>query len=215
MRLRVTGPLLSLLVLLVASTPASAEAQTVTWQQAVDEAVRDAVAASEVPGAVVVVGQGDQVRHRKVLGWRATVPRPELMTADTIFDVASLTKVIATAPSVLRLWDMGKLELDAPLGRYLKEFDTAAFQGVTIGRLLTHSAGMNPLPSHDAMAKGFPGGARHQAKAGLAVSPGGTFLYSDTGFILLGELVRRVSGQPLDTFARKQFYAPLGMRDTA
>ena len=212
MRVRSTVLFLSMLV---ASTPSPVPAQTVTWQLAVDEAVRDAVASSEIPGGVLVVGQGDQILHRKVLGWRATVPSPELMTADTIFDIASLTKVIATAPAVLRLWEMGKVDLNAPLGRYLKEFDSAAFQDVTVMRLLTHSAGMNDLPSREAMAKGFPEAARIQARAGLAVAPGTTFLYSDTGFILLGELVRRVSGEPLDTFARKQFFAPLGMRDTA
>jgi uncharacterized protein YbbC (DUF1343 family)/CubicO group peptidase (beta-lactamase class C family) len=212
MRLR---PAVLLVMVLVASTPSPVPAQTVTWQLAVDEAVRDAVASSEIPGGVLVVGQGDQILHRKVLGWRATVPNPELMTADTIFDIASLTKVIATAPSVLRLWEMGKVDLNAPLGQYLKEFNTPAFQDVTVMRLLTHSAGMNDLPSREAMAKGFPEAARIQARAGLAVAPGATFLYSDTGFILLGELVRRVSGEPLDTFARKQFFAPLGMRDTA
>ncbi|HSE03472.1 MAG TPA: exo-beta-N-acetylmuramidase NamZ domain-containing protein [Methylomirabilota bacterium] len=200
---------------LIVSAPSPTRARPLTWNQEVDEAVRDAVAASEIPGAVLLVGQGDQLLHRKVLGWRATVPRPELMTADTIFDIASLTKVIATAPAVLRLWEMGKIDLNAPLGRYLKEFDSAAFQDVTVLRVLTHSAGLNDLPSREAMTKGFPEAARLQAKAGLAVAPGSTFLYSDTGFILLGELVRRVSGQPLDTFARKQFYAPLGMRDTA
>jgi len=212
MRLR---PVVVLLMMLVASTPSPVLAQPVTWQLAVDEAIRDAVASSEIPGGVLVVGQGDQVLHRKVLGWRATVPRPELMTADTIFDIASLTKVIATAPSVLRLAEMGKVDLNAPIGQYLKEFNTPAFHDVTVTRLLTHSAGMNDLPSREAMAKGFPEAARIQARAGLAVAPGTTFLYSDTGFILLGELVRRVSGEPLDTFARKQFFAPLGMRDTA
>jgi uncharacterized protein YbbC (DUF1343 family)/CubicO group peptidase (beta-lactamase class C family) len=218
MRFRSTGrlfPVLLLSVMVVAVMPSPVRAQTVTWQLAVDEAIRDSVASSEIPGAVLVVGQGDQVLHRKVLGWRATVPHPELMTADTIFDIASLTKVIATAPAVLRLWEMGKIDLNAPLGRYLKEFDTAAFQDVTVMRLLTHSAGMNDLPSREAMAKGFPEAGRIQARAGLAVPPGTTFLYSDTGYILLGELVRRVTGEPLDTFARKQFYAPLGMRDTA
>jgi len=206
---------LLLVALLAISAPGPLQAQSVPWTQAVDEAVRDAVAASEVPGAVLLVGQGDQLLHRKVLGWRATVPNPELMTADTIFDIASLTKVIATAPAILKLWEMGKVDLNAPLGQYLKEFNTAAFQDVTVMRLLTHSAGMNDLPSREAMAKGFPEAARLQAKAGLAVAPGGAFLYSDTGFILLGELVRRVSGEALDNFARKQFYAPLGMRDTA
>ncbi len=204
-----------LVVLLISSTPVAATAQPSAWTQAVDEAVRDSVAASEVPGAVLLVGQGDQILHRKVLGWRATVPHPELMTADTIFDIASLTKVVATTPSILRLWEMGKVDLNAPLGHYLKEFNTAAFQDVTVARLLTHSAGMPDLPSREAMAKGFPEAARLQAKAGLAVAPGTTFLYSDTGFILLGELVRRVSGEPLDRFAQRNFYTPLGMRDTA
>jgi len=214
---RRVAPLLVLLLVgvLAVCVPASLRAQSVTWTQAVDEAVRDSIAASEVPGAVFLVGQGDQVLHRKVLGWRATVPHPELMTADTIFDVASLTKVIATTPSVLRLWEMGKVDLNAPVGHYLKEFNTAAFHDVTVARLLTHSAGMPDLPSRDAMARGFPEAARLQAKVGLAVPPGTTLLYSDTGFILLGELVRRMSGEALDDFARKQFYAPLGMRDTA
>jgi len=216
MPLRVALLLVLLLIgVLVVSVPASLRAQSVTWTQAVDEAVRDSIAASEVPGAVLLVGQGDQILYRKVLGWRATVPHPELMTADTIFDVASLTKVIATTPSVLRLWETGKVDLNAPIGHYLKEFNTTAFQDVTLARLLTHAAGMPDLPSRDAMARGFPEAARLQAKVGLAVPPGTTLLYSDTGFILLGELVRRVSGEALDNFARKQFYAPLGMRDTA
>src|SRR6266478_1644618 len=206
---------LFLVVLLISFPPVAATAQPAAWMQAADDAVRDSVAASEVPGAVLLVGQGDQILHRKVLGWRATVPHPELMTADTIFDIASLTKVVATTPSILRLWEMGKVDLNAPLGQYLKEFNTAAFQDVTVARLLTHSAGMPDLPSREAMAKGFPEAARLQAKAGLAVAPGTTFLYSDTGFILLGELVRRVSGEPLDRFAQRNFYTPLGMRDTA
>ncbi len=206
---------LVVVALLLFSAPVAALAQPVTWMQAADEAIRDAVAASEVPGVVLVVGQRDQILHRKVLGWRATVPRPELMTAETIFDLASLTKVVATTPSVLKLWEMGKVDLNAPLGRYLKEFDTPAFQDVTVARLLTHSAGMPDLPSREAMAKGFPEAARLQARAGLAVAPSTTFLYSDTGFILLGELVRRVSGERLDRFAQRTFYTPLGMRDTA
>jgi len=204
-----------LVALLLSTTPVAATAQPAAWTLAVDEAVRDSVAASEIPGAVLIVGQGDQILHRKVLGWRATVPHPELMTSDTIFDIASLTKVVATTPSVLRLWEMGKVDLNAPLGHYLKEFNTPAFQDVTVARLLTHSAGMPDLPSRDAMAKGFPEAARLQARAGLSVAPGTTFLYSDTGFILLGELVRRVSGEPLDRFAQRNFFTPLGMRDTA
>src|SRR5258705_3556849 len=163
-------PALLLPMIGIASTPSSIPAQTVTWQLTVDEAVRDAVASSEIPGAVLVVGQGDQILHRKVLGWRATAPTPELMTADTIFDIASLTKVIATTPSVLRLWEMGKIDLNAPLGRYLKEFDSAAFQDVTVMRLLTHSAAMYDLPARQAIVQGLPEAARIQRLARLSVA---------------------------------------------
>ena len=182
---------------------------------ALDAAARDAVTAGEVPGAVIVVGRGDRVLYRRATGSRALVPAVEPMTPDTLFDMASLTKVMATMPSVLALWEDGRLDLDAPLGRYLKEFATPAFREVTLRRLLTHSSGLSDLPRREAMAKGFPAAAALQAKAGLANPPGTVFVYSDTGFILLAEVVRRVSGEPLDRFAQRRFYGPLGMRSTA
>jgi uncharacterized protein YbbC (DUF1343 family)/CubicO group peptidase (beta-lactamase class C family) len=196
-----------------ATRPHEASTPPVAWPE-LDSAARDAVAAREVPGAVILVGRGDRVLYRRAVGSRALVPAVEPMTVDTIFDLASLTKVIATMPSVLLLWEQGRVDLDAPLGRYLREFNTPAFTGVTIRRILTHSAGLPPLPSREAMAKGFPAAAGLQARAGLALPPGTSFLYSDTGFILLGDLVRRVSGEPLDRFAQKRFYTPLGMRHT-
>jgi uncharacterized protein YbbC (DUF1343 family) len=183
------------------------------WAE-VDAAAHDAVAAGQVPGAVILVGQGERVLYRKSFGARALVPAHEPMTLDTIFDLASLTKVVATTPAVLLLSEHHRIDLDAPLGRYLKEFNTPAFKGVTVRRLLTHSAGLPALPSREAMASRFPAAARLQARAGLALTPGTAFVYSDTGFILLAEVVRRVSGEPLDRFVRKRFYAPLGMRYT-
>src|ERR1700730_4481034 len=112
MRCRVAS--LLVILLLIPFKPTVTTAQPAAWTQAADEAVRDSVAASEVPGAVLVVGQGDQILHRKVLGWRAPGPHPALIPADPIFDIASLTKVVATPPSVLRLWEMGKVDLNAP-----------------------------------------------------------------------------------------------------
>lgn len=183
--------------------------------QAVDAAARDAVAVNDVPGAVVEIGRGDQILYRKATGSRALVPKAEPMTVDTIFDVASLTKVVATLPSVLLLWEEGKLDLDAPLGRYLKEFATPTFKDVTLLRLLTHSSGLAAMPRREMTARGFPEGAALQAKAGLSSAPGSVFVYSDTGFILLAEVVRRVSGEPLDRFTQRRFYGPLGMRSTS
>jgi len=180
----------------------------------VDAAVQAALSAREVPGAVVLVGQGERVLYRKAFGSRSLVPRQELMTEDTIFDVASLTKVVATTPAVLLLAEQGKLSLDDPLGKYLKEFSGRSFRDLTIRRTLTHTAGFPDLPTLVAMREGFPRAAELLARAGLQYRPGASFSYSDTGFIVLGELVRRVSGEPLDRFAAKNLFLPLGMRET-
>jgi len=130
---------LFLVAWLLSSTPVAAIAQP-AWMQAADEAIRDAVAASEVPGAVLIVGQGDQILHRKVLGWRATVPHPELMTVETIFDLASLTKVVATTPAVMLLVQDGKMDLDAPVSRYLP--DLVSGDEITVRMLLNHTSGI-------------------------------------------------------------------------
>jgi uncharacterized protein YbbC (DUF1343 family) len=191
-------------------------AQTTTPElSGLDDAARDSTAAGDVPGAVIVVGQGDRVLYRKAWGMRSLVPKPEPLTVTTIYDIASLTKVVATLPAVLWLVEHGKVDLDAPLGRYVHEFGGPAYKEITVRRVLIHSAGFPDLPSPTAIPRGFPETARLLAKAGLVYAPGTTFHYSDTGFILLGEMVRRVSGETLDQFTRRRFYAPLGMKDTA
>ncbi|PWU23802.1 MAG: serine hydrolase, partial [Candidatus Rokuibacteriota bacterium] len=203
----------ALLLLALLSADAVALAQPTGWEE-LDASARDAVAAGDVPGVVVFVGHGERVLYRRAFGSRALVPAAEAMTIDTIFDLASVTKVVATTPAVLLLWEQGRLQLDAPLGRYLKEFAGSPFQSVTVRGLLTHTAGFPAGPPGDAPARGFPEAARIIAHGGLIASPGATFLYSDTGFILLGELVRRVSGAPLDRFVEKELYGPLGMKHT-
>ena len=213
--LAVLALLLGCAALAAAWTPGPARAQAAPDLSGLDDAARDAFNAGEVPGAVILVGQGDRVLYRKAVGMRSLVPRPDPLTLDTVYDVASLTKVLATLPAVLALVEDGKVSLDAPLGRYLHEFGGPAFREVTVRRVLIHSAGFPDLPSPAAIPRGFPEAARLLARADLRYNPGSTFHYSDTGFILLGELVRRVSGEPLDQFMRKRFYAPLGMKDSA
>jgi uncharacterized protein YbbC (DUF1343 family)/CubicO group peptidase (beta-lactamase class C family) len=214
-RVAVRAVLLGSLLLAALATPGPARAQAPPDLSALDDAARDAFNAGELPGAVIVVGQGDRVLYRKAIGMRSLLPRPDPLTLDTVYDVASLTKVLATLPAVLSLVEDGKVSLDAPLGRYLHEFGGPGFREVTVRRVLIHSAGFPDLPSPAAIPRGFPEAARLLARADLRYSPGSTFHYSDTGFILLGEMVRRVSGEPLDQFMRKRFYAPLGMKDTA
>jgi uncharacterized protein YbbC (DUF1343 family)/CubicO group peptidase (beta-lactamase class C family) len=180
----------------------------------VDEAAREAVASGEIPGVVVLVGQGDQILLHQAWGWRSLVPEPDPMTTDTIFDVASLTKPLGTAIAVMALVERGDIKLDAPLGRYLREFRGSAFDGVTIERILGHTAGFPALPATDALAGGFPAAARVLAQRALDYPPGTGFQYSDTGFIVLGEVIRRVSGEPLDRYLERILFGPLGLRDT-
>lgn len=208
--LRPAAALLAALLLL----PASVAAQSLDWSD-LDRAARDAVAAGDTPGEVILVGQGDRVLYRKAVGSRALTPASEPMTTDTIFDIASLTKVVATTPAVLALVDDGKLELDAPLGRFLKEFQAPHLGWLTVRRALTHTAGFADIPPKEAMARGFPDAMRFLAAGVSEPSATAPFRYSDTGFIVLAELVHRVSGAPLDRFTQKRFYQPLGMRDTA
>jgi uncharacterized protein YbbC (DUF1343 family)/CubicO group peptidase (beta-lactamase class C family) len=201
----------SLLLLTIA---APAAAQPVVDLAGVDEAASDAVASGEIPGVVALVGRGDEILLHRAYGSRRLVPAREPMTRDTIFDVASLTKPVGTTLAVLALAERGALRLDAPLGRYLKEFRGAAFKEVTIHRMLTHSAGFPAYPANGVVTAGFPAAARALAKLRLDYPPGSSFQYSDTGFILLGEVVRRVGGEPLDRYLERVFFRPLGLRDT-
>ena len=182
---------------------------------AVDEAALDAVRSGDIPGVVVVVGRGDEILYQRAYGWRRTVPDRVDMTLDTIFDIASLTKPVGTALAVMSLIERGDVRLDAPLGRYLPEFRKRVFNEVTIRRLLTHSAGLPAIPPSGVARVGFPAAARGLAKAPFDYPPGSGFQYSDTGFILLGEMVRRVSGLPLDRYLDKHLFKPLGLRDTS
>lgn len=180
----------------------------------VDEAVNDAVKSGEIPGAVVLVGRGDETLYFRAVGSRRLVPEPLPMTRETIFDIASLTKPFATTLAVMTLVERGDIRLDYPIGRYVKEFRRKELDGVTIRRLLTHSAGLVAIPTSGSVNGGFPKAAAALAKVPLDYPPGQSFQYSDTGFMLLGEVVRRVSGLPLDRYVDKHVYKPLGLKDT-
>src|SRR3989454_8898695 len=180
----------------------------------IDEAANDAVASGEIPGVVVLVGRGDVILLQRAYGSRRLLPNPVPMTVDTIFDIASLTKPVGTTLAVMALVERGAIELEAPVGQYLKEFHGKQFDEITIRRLLTHSAGLIAYPQNATVAAGFPRAVREIAKLPLEYPPGSAFQYSDTGFILLGEVVRRVSGVPLDRYLERMLFRPLGLQDT-
>jgi uncharacterized protein YbbC (DUF1343 family) len=175
----------------------------------IDVAVRDAVAEKRLPGGVLLIEHNGE-RVVRAYGHRAVVPRIERMTTDTIFDAASLTKVVATAPSIWLLIGRGKLSLDQPLRSVLPEFTDDA---VTLRHLMTHTSGLRPGLDRDDWS-GYDEGVRRALLEKPQNRPGAVFRYSDINFILLGEVVRRLSGQPLDVFAKKNVFTPLGMKDT-
>ncbi|MDP9195129.1 MAG: DUF1343 domain-containing protein [Acidobacteriota bacterium] len=175
----------------------------------IDVAVRDAIAAKRLPGAVLLIEHSGE-RVLRAYGNRALEPRVERMTTDTIFDAASITKVVATAPSVWLLIERGKLSLDQSLRSVLPEFTDDA---VTLRHLLTHTSGLRPGLDRDDW-RGYEEGIRRALIEKPQNRPGVVFRYSDINYILLGEVVRRASGQPLDQFAKKNIFAPLGMKDT-
>ena len=200
-------------LLAIAARPAASSRHAFDFS-GVDAAAADVVASGEIPGVVVLVGRGDEVLLYRAWGSRALVPHPLPMLPDTIFDIASLTKPFGTTLAVMSLVERGQIALDAPLSRYLREFSAASFSRVTIRRMLTHTAGFPAIPANGALAGGFPKAARLLAAKAPEFTPGTGFQYSDTGFILLAEVVRRVSGEPVDRYLQHAVFDPLQLKDT-
>jgi len=150
---------IGLALLAITLLPAISVAQPADFTD-VEAAAKDAIASGDIPGVVVLVGRDDEILYHRAWGLRAVVPQPLPMLPDTIFDIASLTKPLGTTLAVMSLVERGAIKLDAPLGRYLKEFRPAAFSQVTIRRILTHSAGFPGIPAAGTLTGGFPRAAR-------------------------------------------------------
>jgi uncharacterized protein YbbC (DUF1343 family)/CubicO group peptidase (beta-lactamase class C family) len=190
-----------------------ASAQTFAGSAALDAATEQAIREGLIPGAVIVIGHNGKIVHRKAYGARALIPAREPATLDTIYDIASLTKVVATTPAIMKLCEQGKIKIDDPVTAYLPEFQGGK-STITIRNLMTHYSGLRPDLDIDPAWTGYNTGIRKALIDKPARPPGVSFVYSDINFELLGEVVRRISGQPLDQFAREQIFEPLGMRDT-
>jgi uncharacterized protein YbbC (DUF1343 family)/CubicO group peptidase (beta-lactamase class C family) len=179
----------------------------------IDRTIETAIAEHKLPGGVFHLERGDSV-YEKVYGNRALVPVVEKMTDDTIFDAASLTKVVATTPSIWLLIERGKIEVDAPVSRYIPEFRGGWRDEITIRHLLTHTSGLRPDLDLSTTWSGYETAIRMAIAEEPRQRPGFTFRYSDINFELLGEIVKRVSGDDLDVFAKREIFEPLGMRDS-
>lgn len=180
----------------------------------VDAVVQAGIDKGQLPGAVVVVMRHGKIAFRQAYGLRAKQPDEERMTVDTVFDLASLTKPIATTTAMAILWEQGKWKLTDRVKDHWPDFGQNGKEEITLEQLLLHTSGLvgdNPVEDYrDGRKKALERICRLQPLS----KPGERFRYSDVNFIVLGELVERLSGEALDGFARKHLFEPLGLRDT-
>lgn len=192
--------------------PANVEPPYEDSFRAIDELVRVAIAESKMPGCVVLVGRRDEILLHRAYGAKAVRPDRLAMATDTVFDLASLTKAVATTSSLMVLVDRGKVDLDAPAAKYVPELKR--LPAFTVRQLLLHTSG---LPAATPMGDWTTDRAhvvKRISELTLERQPGEQFVYSDVGFVVLEEIVRRVSGAELPDFAKREVFEPLGMTET-
>ncbi len=195
----------------VAQTALSANAD---WQTQVRNVVNEAIQAGDLPGAVIGIWRDGKWVMREAIGSRQIEPTVEPMTLDTVFDLASLTKPVATATSTMILAEQGKIALDAPVSRYLPDFVADGRETVLVRHLLIHGAGLIPDNALGDYQHGIVEAWRRLFTMAPRSPVGTKFVYSDVGFLLLGKIVEQVSGQSLDVFAQQKIFQPLKMLDT-
>lgn len=180
----------------------------------IESVVQEAIQTEKCPGAVVLIGHAGKVVYRRGFGERSLLPHRAPMTTDTIFDMASLTKVIATTTAIMQLVEKGKIRLQDPVSEYWPEFNTNGKDVVTVRELLTHYSGLRPDLDLKPEWSGYDTAMKMILAETPVATPGTRFIYSDINFEALGELVFRVSGQPLDVYCDEHIFKPLGMKDT-
>jgi uncharacterized protein YbbC (DUF1343 family)/CubicO group peptidase (beta-lactamase class C family) len=219
-RRRVYLVLVWLSLLIVAAWPEQpgevhhAQLGSQTMSALLDPILEQSVAERDIPGAVLLVGHNGRVIFRKAYGSRAIEPTREPMTVDTIFDLASLSKCIATATSLMKLVEEGRVRLNDPVAAYLPEFAQNGKQDITIRELLTHYSGLAPDLDLKTPWNGRDAAFAMAMSQPPANSPGSQFVYSDINFEVLGFVVEKVSGESLNDFADRHIFRPLGMTHT-
>ncbi len=194
---------------------AAALAQQTSFRGAadLDATIGQAIREGKIPGATLIVGHNGRVVYRKAYGSRALLPAKEAMTVDTIFDLASLTKIVATTSAMMKLVEEGRVRVADPVTAYLSEFQ-GGDSPITVRDLMTHFSGLRPDLDLEPAWSGYETGI-HRALIDKPANPPETkFVYSDINFILLGEIVHRVSGLPENEYVKKILFDPLGMKDT-
>jgi uncharacterized protein YbbC (DUF1343 family)/CubicO group peptidase (beta-lactamase class C family) len=213
--LREVGLLAAILAISISCIAAIAKAPAVLLRlPAVDAIIQQSITDGNIPGAVLFVGHNGKIVYRKAYGNRALEPHHEAMTLDTVFDLASLTKVIVTTTAVMQLMQTGKIRLNDPVAKYLPEFAQNGKEDITVRQLLTHYSGLPPDLDLKTQLSGKETAYGMAFAEMLDDPPGSKFSYSDINFIMLGALVEKVSGETLDEYATRHIFAPLKMLHT-
>lgn len=216
MMMRFSWRFLSLLVVVLAactSLPPTTRSIPEQTRARLDSAVESAIADGRIIGGVLYVESGGE-SYEQVYGHRSRVPSVEPMTDETIFDVASLTKAMAATPAIMKLVERGEVALDAPVHRYVPRFRGGWRDEITVRHLLTHYSGLRPSLDLGEPWSGYETAMDLTMEEEPRNRPGAVFRYSDINFLLVGEIVRRVSGMPLDVFVEREIYQPLGMKES-
>ncbi len=200
------------LCLLLSQLPALAQDEN--RLSVLDSIIQTSIQNHEIPGAVLLVGHDDKVIYRKAFGDRFVEPTRSPMTVDTIFDIASLTKVVATAPAVMQLLEQGKIRLNDPVVKYIPEFGQNGKGDITVRDLLTHFSGLPPDLDLSHPWTGRDVGYSMAFSSTPISPPGARFVYSDINFIVLAAMVERVSRIPFDSYCPQNIFTPLGMGHT-
>jgi uncharacterized protein YbbC (DUF1343 family)/CubicO group peptidase (beta-lactamase class C family) len=212
--MHVLAVLLPFLLALASKQSLAEQQETENRFKDVDAVVEKAVAEGNIPGAVLLVGHNGKVVHRRAFGERSLEPLREPMTLDTVFDLASLTKCIATATSIMKLVEQGRIRLGDSVATYLPDFAQNGKKDITIRDLLTHYSGMPP----DLDLKSAWSGRETAYEMAMSEKPinppGSQFVYSDINFETLGFLIEKITGQTLNEFASANVFVPLGMKHT-
>ncbi|TAM80072.1 MAG: DUF1343 domain-containing protein [Acidobacteria bacterium] len=176
--------------------------------------VEKAMQEGKTPGAVILVGHDGRMVYQRAIGYRRLVPRKLPMSLDTIFDMASCTKVVATTTAIMQLFQEGKIRLDDRVSEYWPEFAANGKQDITVRELMTHYSGMPPDLDLSYDWSGYDTAMKMIIDTAPIVPPGTRFIYSDINFETLGELVHRISGEPLNVYCEQHIFKLLGMTST-
>src|SRR5574338_405091 len=216
---------LAAVLILCLSTPALAQTRPAAKPETVagfdlarlalvEPVINAAITEKKTPGVVLLVGRHDRIIYQKAFGNRALSPATEPMTVDTIFDLASLTKVVATTTAVMQLLEEGKVRLSDRVATFIPEFGKYGKEGITVLHLMTHVSGLRPDLDLAEEWRGYDTAIKLASEEVPTSAPGERFVYSDINYELLGEIVHRVSGKTLDAYVREHIFDPLGMKDT-